>query len=84
MMRIVWDKWQREVLDYQGNIALRCGRQSGKSEVVSQKAVDFAVNNDDTVTLIIVKIIHHHRPLQLNFYNQTLQLLAVLIFLALP
>jgi len=53
VLEIKWDKWQREVLDYDGNIALRCGRQSGKSEVVSQKAVDFAVNNAGTTTMVI-------------------------------
>ena len=49
----VWDKWQREVLEHQGSITLRCGRQSGKSEVVSQKAVDFAADNVGVTVLII-------------------------------
>lgn len=48
-----WDKWQQEVLEHDGNITLRTGRQVGKSEVVSEKAVRFALNNPGTTTLII-------------------------------
>jgi len=48
-----WDKWQKEVLDHSGNITLRTGRQVGKSEVVSAKAVKFALENAGTTTLII-------------------------------
>ena len=48
-----WDGWQREFLSYDGNAALRCGRQCGKSEVVSSKAVDFALKHPGTVTMII-------------------------------
>ena len=48
-----WDKWQREVLEHKGNQTLRTGRQVGKSEVVSAKAVKFAQENPGTTTLII-------------------------------
>lgn len=48
-----WDPWQQEVMDHQGNITIRAGRQVGKSEVVSAKAVKFATENPDTTTLII-------------------------------
>ena len=27
----VWDKWQRELINYKGSITVRCGRQVGKS-----------------------------------------------------
>ena len=50
---IKWDKWQQEVLDHIGNITLRTGRQVGKSEVVSAKAVKFALDHPGTTTLII-------------------------------
>jgi hypothetical protein len=53
MIHWQWDKWQQEVLDYQGNITLRTGRQVGKSVVISEKAALFAKQNDNTVTLII-------------------------------
>jgi len=48
-----WDKWQREVLDHMGNISIRSGRQVGKSEVISEKAVRLAMGYPGTVTMII-------------------------------
>jgi len=48
-----WDKWQKEVLAHQGSMTLRCGRQVGKSECVGEKAVQFALDNDGTTTIII-------------------------------
>lgn len=48
-----WDKWQKQVLEQDGNITMRCGRQVGKSEVVSAKAVQFAMTKPGSVTLII-------------------------------
>jgi hypothetical protein len=51
--KIIWDKWQQEVLDHAGNITLRTGRQVGKSLVISEKAAQFALKNPNTSTLII-------------------------------
>ncbi len=48
-----WDAWQEAVLSYKGNIAIRAGRQVGKSEVISEKAKRFAKENPITTTLII-------------------------------
>jgi hypothetical protein len=48
-----WDAWQKEVLEHQGNITLRSGRQVGKSEVISAKAAKFAIDFPKTTTLII-------------------------------
>lgn len=48
-----WDTWQKQVLEHEGNITLRTGRQVGKSEVVSAKAAKFALEHPGTVTLII-------------------------------
>ena len=48
-----WDDWQQEVLDYEGNITIRSGRQVGKSEVISAKSVKFALEHPGTTTLII-------------------------------
>ena len=53
-----WDKWQQKVLDWKGDdksvgITMRCGRQVGKSEVVSEKAVRFALEFEGTTTMII-------------------------------
>ena len=52
-MRVFWDKWQKEVLGYDGNITIRAGRQVGKSEVISEKAVDFSVKNSGVTVMII-------------------------------
>ena len=48
-----WDKWQQEILDYEGNITLRSGRQVGKSEVIAMKATKFALDHPKTITMII-------------------------------
>lgn len=48
-----WDKWQQSVLDAKGNVTLRSGRQVGKSEVISEKASRFALDNPGTTILII-------------------------------
>ena len=48
-----WDKWQQSVLDTDGNITIRSGRQVGKSEVIGAKGSDFAIKNPKTTTLII-------------------------------
>ena len=44
-----WDEWQKQVLDHEGNITLRTGRQVGKSEVVGAKACRFALDNGGVV-----------------------------------
>ena len=48
-----WDKWQQEVLEHDGNITLRSGRQVGKSEVIGEKGSNFSLKHEGTVTLII-------------------------------
>jgi hypothetical protein len=48
-----WDDWQNQVLEHEGNITLRTGRQVGKSEVVAAKAAKFALEHAGTTTLII-------------------------------
>jgi hypothetical protein len=48
-----WDNWQQAVLEHQGNITIRAGRQVGKSEVIAAKAEQFALENPGTTTLII-------------------------------
>lgn len=48
-----WDKWQKAVLEHEGNVALRSGRQVGKSTVIGKKSADFAKNHPGTITLVI-------------------------------
>ncbi len=50
------DTWQKEVLEEEGNIVLRSGRQVGKSTVISQKAAQFALKHPNTTTLIIASV----------------------------
>ena len=50
---LTWDSWQQKVLEHQGNITLRTGRQVGKSEVISEKAVRIALDRPGTTTMII-------------------------------
>ena len=47
------DKWQQEVMDYEGNICIRAGRQVGKSTVISMKAIRFAQEHPNSTTIII-------------------------------
>ena len=47
------DKWQQEVLEHEGNITIRAGRQVGKSTVIAMKAAEFAVKYPGTTTLVI-------------------------------
>lgn len=47
------DNWQRRVLEQEGNITIRAGRQVGKSTVIAIKAAEFAASHPKTVTLVI-------------------------------
>lgn len=50
---ITLDNWQEKVLDYEGNITIRAGRQVGKSTVIGRKAYNFARRRPGTITLVI-------------------------------
>lgn len=47
------DPWQESVLAYEGHQALRCGRQTGKSEIISEKAVKIATEKEKISILVI-------------------------------
>jgi len=53
---MILDGWQQQVLDTEGNICLRSGRQVGKSTVISIKAAEFAVNNPGKVIMIVASV----------------------------
>lgn len=55
-MKEVLDKWQEEVMDTEGNICLRSGRQVGKSFIISHKAGEFAANNKNKAVMIIASV----------------------------
>jgi len=47
------DKWQQEVMNHEGNLTIRAGRQVGKSTVIAKKAANFAESKPGTTTLVI-------------------------------
>lgn len=49
------DSWQKKVLEHQGWMALRAGRQSGKSTIVSIKVGEHAVKHKNETVMIISK-----------------------------
>ena len=56
MQKIGLDEWQTEVLKTEGNICLRSGRQVGKSTIISIKAAEFAIQNDNKTILVIASV----------------------------
>ena len=50
------DDWQTKVLNEEGNIVLRSGRQVGKSTVISIKAGEYAINNKTKCVMIIASV----------------------------
>lgn len=50
------DKWQEDVLKTKGNIALRAGRQVGKSTVISQLAGEYAGKNKKKLIMIVAAV----------------------------
>ena len=55
-MKLELDEWQKEVMQTEGNLVLRSGRQVGKSEVVSRKAAEFAVANNKKSIMVIASV----------------------------
>lgn len=47
------DKWQQKILEHQGDICARTGRQVGKSEIISKKVASFALEHDNAVILVM-------------------------------
>lgn len=50
------DEWQQKILDTQGDICMRSGRQVGKSTIISIKAADYAAQNKNKTILIIASV----------------------------
>lgn len=48
-----FDKWQRDILGHEGNLAIRTGRQCGKSETISEKGKRLALEYETTNTLVV-------------------------------
>jgi hypothetical protein len=67
------DAYQRKVieLEYNRNFILMCGRQVGKSEIVSKKIADFLLNNPNKHLMIVSGVERQASGL----YNKTLRLI---------
>jgi len=50
------DDWQKQVLETEGNVCLRSGRQVGKSFVVALKTAIFAIENPNKTVLVISSV----------------------------
>ncbi len=50
---MILDPWQKKVLAAEGNLALRSGRQVGKSLIIAKKAGNFAIENRKKVIMVI-------------------------------
>jgi len=50
---MIYDEWQVEVLEAKGNLAIRSGRQTGKSTVIAKLTGDYAKNNKNKVVMVI-------------------------------
>lgn len=55
-MTLELDPWQQEVLETEGNLVLRSGRQTGKSTVISIKASEYAVSHAKKLVLIVAAV----------------------------
>ena len=51
-MKIVLDAWQKEVMDYRGDILLCTGRRVGKTYILARKAVDRMIKEPKTKVLM--------------------------------
>ena len=49
----VWDEWQKQILDAEGNICICCGRQVGKTTVISRKTAEYISKYPNKKVLII-------------------------------
>ena len=53
---MILDKWQKQVLQTKGNMAICSPRQMGKSTVISQDAGDYALNNSNKSIMIVASV----------------------------
>ena len=50
---MIYDEWQLKVLSTDGNLAIRSGRQTGKSTVIAKLASDYAKENRNKIVMVI-------------------------------
>ncbi len=52
-MKWKWDKWQKDFIDYEGSITVRCGRQVGKSTSAGKRRANQMLKYIGSVSLLI-------------------------------
>jgi len=50
---MILDKWQQDVMNAKGNLAIRSGRQTGKSTIIAKLVSDYAIKNPEKVVMVI-------------------------------
>jgi hypothetical protein len=53
---MILDKWQQDILNTKGNIALRSGRQTGKSTIISILAGEYALRYPKRNIMVIASV----------------------------
>ena len=75
-MKIELDDWQKEIIDYQGDICLAKGRRIGATHVMGRKAIDYLMthkNNHPSSQIICVSITEDQAQLIIMFAKQYAQ-----------
>ena len=50
---IIFDDWQKEIINYKGSLTLRAGRQVGKSEAIGKRRADQMLEYPGSISLMI-------------------------------
>ena len=53
MQKLILDRWQKEVLDYDGDIGLCTGRRVGKTLTLATKAIDYMAAHPNTPIVVV-------------------------------
>ena len=53
MQPVILDDWQKKVMQTEGNLVLRSGRQVGKSFIIARKAAKYALENRNKTIMVI-------------------------------
>ncbi len=77
---MIYDKWQQEVLDAEGNILLNKGRQIGGTEIFAHKAAEFIISNPneqiicvsdtleqaENIIIMVLAYLQEHHPREIQ------------------
>lgn len=50
------DNWQKEIIEYDGNVTVRSGRQAGKSTAIAIKAGEYALKHPKKQVMVIASV----------------------------